>query len=98
MRGDLMSRKNSNATKGGNQNTQNRKKNNQANGEQRSGKKNRQVDRSDLKQTRCSECRFNRKGDPCYQKKHLLSEQEYVDCIPAFVHYSEKRLSSMGLI
>ena len=53
---------------------------------------------SDLKPTRCSACRFNRKDEPCYKKRKLLSDQEYVDCVPAMIHYQEKQLVASGLI
>ena len=53
---------------------------------------------SDLKPTRCSRCRFNRKDEPCYKKRKLLSELEYVDCVPAMIHYPYKKLEASGLI
>ena len=92
-----MSRKNSNANKGGNQKNRNQNRNKKAGG-QNFGKKIQQTDRSDLKPTRCSVCRFNRTEEPCYQKAHLLPEQEYIDCVPALVHYSEKKLAQMNVI
>lgn len=53
---------------------------------------------SDLKPSRCSKCRFNRKDEPCYKKRKLLDGYEYVDCIPAMIHYQEKQLVAAGLI
>lgn len=53
---------------------------------------------SDLKPTRCSRCRYDRKDEPCYKKSKLLSELEYVDCVPALTHYSFKKLEAQGLI
>ena len=56
---------------------------------------------SDLKPTRCSMCRFakdSRTNNLCYQRAKLRPELEYVDCIPAMIHYSEKKLSALHLI
>ena len=53
---------------------------------------------SDLKPTRCSRCRFNKKDDPCYKKRKLLDGLEYVDCVPALMHYQYKKLEASGLI
>ncbi len=93
-----MSRKNSNANNGGNQKNRGQNQNKAQKSGNQSGKKRQQTDRSDLKPTRCSVCRFNRTNEPCYQKAHLLSEQEYIDCVPAMIHYSEKKLAQMNMI
>ena len=53
---------------------------------------------SDLKPTRCSKCRFDRKDQPCYKKRKLLEGLEYQDCIPAMIHYPYKKLEATGLI
>lgn len=53
---------------------------------------------SDLKPTRCSKCRFDRKDEPCYKKRALLSGLEYVDCVPGMIHYQYKKLETSGLI
>lgn len=56
---------------------------------------------SDIKPTRCSMCRFAldpQTNSPCYQKAKLLPNLEYVDCIPAIIHYSDKKLSALHLI
>lgn len=53
---------------------------------------------SDLKPNRCSTCRYNRKDEPCYKKKKLLSGLEYVDCVPGLIHYPYKKLEALGLI
>lgn len=53
---------------------------------------------SDLKLTRCSKCRYNRTDEPCYKKRKLLSGLEYVDCVPALIHYPFRKLEASGLI
>ena len=53
---------------------------------------------SDLKPTRCSKCRFNKAEEPCYKKRKLLTDLEYVECVPAMIHYPYKKLVQTGLI
>lgn len=56
---------------------------------------------SDLKPTRCSQCRFAKDPQtniPCYQRAKIRPELEYVDCVPAMLHYSERRLATLNLI
>lgn len=56
------------------------------------------IDRSDFNSTRCSKCRYNNGLEPCYKKGKLLSGLEYTDCVPALIHYDEKRLSAAGIV
>ena len=55
---------------------------------------------SDLKPTRCSDCRFlkDARGNECYARSRLRSELEKIDCIPAYIHYSDYALVRAGLI
>lgn len=80
----------------------NSKKDNQNQNTKKSGGGSNQIKKqgfgSDLKPTRCSQCRFNKVNEPCYKKSGLLSELEYVDCVPAMIHYSYKKLNASGLI
>ena len=60
----------------------------------------RQNQGSDLKPTRCSDCRFlkDARGNECYARSRLRSELEKIDCIPAYIHYSDKQLAIARLI
>ena len=54
------------------------------------------TNKSELKPTTCSNCRykFDKSTDrECYKRHGLLSEQEYIDCVPAFVHWNENALA-----
>jgi hypothetical protein len=55
---------------------------------------------SDLKPTRCSLCRFAKdaRGNECYARSRFLPELEKIDCIPAYIHYSDYALVCAGLI
>ena len=57
--------------------------------------KNKKADRSDFKPTRCSNCRFT--GD-CSQQAKLIHNLEYVDCIPALLHYSDRQLEAASAL
>lgn len=50
----------------------------------------------DLKATTCSNCRyqFDKSTErECYKKHWLRDGMEYIDCVPAFVHWKERDLA-----
>lgn len=66
---------------------------------QRKNKNNRnrkQTNKADLKSTMCSNCRYKmdkETGIECYKRHWLLDGMEYIDCIPAFVHWKDRDLA-----